>query len=57
MVGAIAGYHYAETTAATHVYTTGGVFPVVETVNKIDEIIKRLTTSQGEENGGTTGAE
>lgn len=56
IIGTMAGYHYSDSTQSTHVYTTGGVFPVLESVEEIDDMLKRLNTSnKGEANVGSTG--
>ena len=49
VLGTIAGYHWSDSSAATHVYTTAGVFPAVEKPEEIDEIINRLVTDKGGE--------
>lgn len=43
VMGTIAGYHWSDKSKATHVYTTGGIFPVTEKPEEIDEIIKNQT--------------
>lgn len=42
VAGTIAGYHHSDASQATHVYTTGGVFPVNETPEQIDQILGQL---------------
>lgn len=53
IAGTIAGYHAVPATEATHIYTTGGIFPVSETPEQIDVIIEQLNSPQGKgtENG------
>jgi hypothetical protein len=41
IVGTIAGYHHSEKSAATHVYTIGGIFPATETPAEIDQLIEQ----------------
>lgn len=48
ILGTIAGYHWSDASKATHVYTTGGVFPVSETPEDIDKKLSELTQNKGE---------
>jgi hypothetical protein len=58
VIGTIAAFHYAPATQSTHVYTTGGVFPVIESPEQIDNLLFKLTTpTKGEDNVGTTATE
>jgi hypothetical protein len=43
IIGTIAGYHYSDSSKATHVYTTAGIFPCEETAEQISEQIDRAT--------------
>lgn len=47
VAGTIAGWHKAPTTGCTHLYTTGGIFPVDETPEQIDTIIEQLNRPLG----------
>lgn len=49
VLGTIAGFHYSESNKCTHVYTTGGVFPAVETPEQIGKIIDTLTQTTNKE--------
>lgn len=46
--GTIAGYHISETTKTTHVYTTAGIFPAVETPEQIDALIDQLNAPEAQ---------
>lgn len=48
VIGTLAGYHYAETSKCTHVYTIAGIFPALESPEQIAGLIDQLT--KGEEN-------
>jgi hypothetical protein len=52
LIGTIAGYHWSDATASTHVYTTAGVFPVSETPDQVSVLIDTLT-ARGSELGVT----
>lgn len=43
VLGTVGGYYWSEPNAATLVFTSAGQFPVIETPDQIDEIIKNLT--------------
>lgn len=47
VAGTIAGYHYSDSSGATHVYTPAGIFPAKETPEEIDGLLDQLT------NGGS----
>ncbi len=47
VAGTIAGYHWSEASKATHVYTTGGIFPVEETPEQIDTKLETLNLKGG----------
>lgn len=49
--GTIAGFHWSDQGKATYVYTTGGIFPVSNSVEDVDKIINGLHTV-GEPNKG-----
>ncbi len=51
VAGTIAGWHFSESTQSTHVYTIGGVFPVSESPDQIDQVMRELNNrpiGQGE---------
>lgn len=52
--GTIAGFHWSDQGKATYVYTTGGIFPVANSVEDVDKIINNLHTV-GELNKGDQG--
>ena len=43
VIGTIAGYHYSDSSKATHVYTTAGIFPCDETSEQISMLIDGAT--------------
>jgi hypothetical protein len=45
--GTIAGWHWSDKSQSTHIYTTSGVFPVLETPAQVDQILTK--TSKGDE--------
>lgn len=53
VAGTVSGFHYSETVKATVVYTTGGVFPVVETVEEVERRFNQLANKEAknERNG------
>ena len=51
LLGTISGFHWSEATKSTHVYTTGGVFPVSESPEQLEEKIDLLTNPKGGNNG------
>lgn len=53
VLGTIAGFHHSETTQSTHIYTTGGIFPVVETPEQVISLFNELNSpvGQGDNNG------
>ena len=55
VVGTIAGYHWSDKAAAVCVYTTGGVFPVLESEEEIKTMIQQTAAEpQGEKHVPTT---
>ncbi len=50
VAGTIAFWHFAESTQCTHIYTTAGILPVVESPEQIDEILFNMPSRQGETN-------
>lgn len=42
--GTIAGFHWSEKAAANCIYTTGGIFPVIESEEEIKQLIQQAVT-------------
>jgi enamine deaminase RidA (YjgF/YER057c/UK114 family) len=40
LLGTISGWHYSDSSKATHVYTTAGVFPVDESPETVTKLIQ-----------------
>lgn len=47
LLGTIAGYHWSDASKSTHVYTTGGVFPVAESPEEVRNKINKLSHKEG----------